>query len=705
MQVETQSPAAGVKISGPFTESFIAALLFAISFFIASPFNIMADNVQDFQIALMADFLFRAASVFAIGFVATWAVIYVAARLIPHAFAGIYAVLITLTVWLHYAPVAVGQLDGYETIRASALALLIGIAAGACAILLRKYAKLAYWAASLGPIVTALVFFVPFALNASSATGMDAPVPVSASQDNVMVISMDSVEAEDIKSVLENRPDLRAEFDGFTQWPNTVSAAPFTLMSTRASKLGRVPKGGGLDAYNDDFISKVLSQNGHQVETFGLFRQGETAGESMNILPDLAMIEKERDDYYQKALGVTAVRVFPYASVPINRTFAGIFNRLGTSSSEIAQAIADDIRPNQLGNKLEIASFRGFINQVETGSDKPTLRYHHYLFTHYPDTFDAQCNYIKGGELSSMALDMPQVECAVSLMVDLIDKLKAMGVYDNTTLFFTSDHGKGCVSNENGAPGSYRMSKRWCLSRYMPFLLSKPANASGGLITRDDQVSLIDLPKTICENSNLPNKAQMCGRYVGGDLFGDLEDVKTKPREIFTWPGSASGPREDGYEVVDLGRDQSVTDYYGLDRDWSLSQLSPLKCRSTVNFNFESYKNQAYFAQGFYVREVWGRRSDAPQSSLSFTMVDKPCKAGEVHITMVRPPNSGSEPITGKVLLNGAPAGEFSLRGDDPLNIIISGLKAGGVNMITFERSKEDVAVGRHFGLTEMGFK
>ncbi len=668
------------KPEKPGFESFIVAALFSLSFFISSPLNIMANNAIEFQVALLPNFIFRALSFFAIGVLVLWPIFFVAMKYTKFGRAAIYSISIMFAVWLHFVPVSRGTMDGFKTLVSSQSALLFGFVMAGLFFILRRYAKIALYALSIGPLVTAMLFFVPLALKIAKADKVTAPLAMSKNHNNFVVISFDGPEADSIAHILRNRPDLAAKFDGFTQWPNVNAIAPFTYLSTLTTKLGYLPETGTPADFTEDYITQTLARSGHKVETFGQFAFEETAADNLRRLPDLALTDPDRDDYYQKALSSSVISVIPYVALKTNTAFSKIFDGLGTSQKPVARAVASDVSNTIIMYKQDIDSLRGITETLTADGEQPTLRLYHFAFTHYPNTFEADCTYVPGLD-DQKARDIPSIECAVSLMTGFIDKLKALGVYDNTTIFFTSDHGNECPFNEKGRPESFETSKRWCLSRYMPYLLSKPAGASGQLETRHDNISLLDIPKSICENSNIADKNKVCKKYVAGDLFGNPEALQKTKRLMLTGETAGDSRSYVNYDIIDLGRENSLVEHYKLTKDWSLNQINPVTCGQTVTFGYDQLPEGAYFAQGAGLRQGWGRSITGRAASIYFKTKSEACSKGHVALTLK---GLGDGPVTGSVTANdGAPI-RFEISRGEPATLFAP-LSLRDVNRLTID--------------------
>lgn len=99
----------------------------------------------------------------------------------------------------------------------------------------------------------------------------------------------------------------------------------------------------------------------------------------------------------------------------------------------------------------------------------------------------------------------------------LVEALKQQGVWDNTILIYTSDH--GCHFNTRGLE-----YKRTChdSSLHVPLVVHGPGIEPGTEIT--DLVSLIDLPPTMLDLAGIPTPQSYQGRSLKPLLMGQIPD-------------------------------------------------------------------------------------------------------------------------------------------------------------------------------------
>ncbi len=117
-------------------------------------------------------------------------------------------------------------------------------------------------------------------------------------------------------------------------------------------------------------------------------------------------------------------------------------------------------------------------------TDKGTFRFIHMMGSHYPITMNEKAERVDGSET-----DMVNQSAGSLLIVEkYIEELKRLGVYDQTTIIITADHGKWYLADEIDKPSS-------------PILLVKPyenaEEAQAPLSVSYAPVGHWDLPSTI----------------------------------------------------------------------------------------------------------------------------------------------------------------------------------------------------------------
>ena len=149
-----------------------------------------------------------------------------------------------------------------------------------------------------------------------------------------------------------------------------------------------------------------------------------------------------------------------------------------------------------------------FARRVTLGSDDPVYTFMHLLTSHPPIVTNADCTYLGGRQRLTVERYTAQAECALTGVRALLDRLRALGVYDSTVIVVTSDHGLS-LSGLDDDPFRGLSSPAGALDRIVshatPLLAIKPAGSTGPLRTSYAPTAITDIPATMFDLVGLPN--------------------------------------------------------------------------------------------------------------------------------------------------------------------------------------------------------
>ena len=142
--------------------------------------------------------------------------------------------------------------------------------------------------------------------------------------------------------------------------------------------------------------------------------------------------------------------------------------------------------------------FQEFINNIKLGSTQPSYKLFHSLITHQPYILDETCSIIKLPKLIALnVLATKQAHCGIKSVLALIQKLKDLGIYDNSLIIISSDHGSvDSLPFDNIARHSEDIPDMH-ISYGLATLLIKPENGSGSMQRSAVPALLSDIPYTI----------------------------------------------------------------------------------------------------------------------------------------------------------------------------------------------------------------
>lgn len=150
-----------------------------------------------------------------------------------------------------------------------------------------------------------------------------------------------------------------------------------------------------------------------------------------------------------------------------------------------------------------ISEMRALAERTTASATAPTFIFIHNSITHNPYALNEQCSFeaTDFGSPNDEAFGLPQghynsEKCALMWITQMLDRLKELGVYDNTQIFITADH---------GAQGKFLPINR---NYHIP-LFYKPFNAKGAMVQDPRLIANYDIPRIYCANlkQGCPNVA------------------------------------------------------------------------------------------------------------------------------------------------------------------------------------------------------
>ncbi|GAB4037045.1 sulfatase-like hydrolase/transferase [Spirosoma gilvum] len=185
------------------------------------------------------------------------------------------------------------------------------------------------------------------------------------------------------------------------------------------------------------------------------------------------------------------------------------------------------------------------------GKDKPFFAVFNFMITHESQLFSRKDSLlIQGSQVTvppiypdtkivrqDIARMLTNIERMDSQVGELIQLLKADGLYDNTIIFFYSDHG-----------GNIPWTKREVLERgtHIPFIIRFPGAANAGTVN-NELISAVDFAPTVLSLAGVPIPA-----YMQGQAFLGKQKAKTPRQYVF----AARDRMDSEYDRVRMVRDK-----------------------------------------------------------------------------------------------------------------------------------------------------
>ena len=299
-------------------------------------------------------------------------------------------------------------------------------------------------------------------------------------EENLLVLVLDSVDADQFAQALAEDPDLSRRLEGFTWYRNAMGLSDPTKYGLPALLTGQaytqpVDYAGFIAAaYADAPLYTMLAGD---VWDARFFTDSRYVSLDAGVADNLAREELTVNDpagLTRDLLRLCAFRYAPHFLKPQLWMYSNVFLPYAQAQGEPVYEVTDpafDARLREEG--LEATVERAF-------------RLIHLTGMHPPYTMDADCQYQAQGVTAQ-----EQMRGCLRLAEDYLEQLRALGVYDRSAVLILADHGTETV--------------------HRPLLLLKRPGDTGEMAVNDAPVSYADLPATYV--------ALLTGAQAGTELW------------------------------------------------------------------------------------------------------------------------------------------------------------------------------------------
>jgi Sulfatase len=326
------------------------------------------------------------------------------------------------------------------------------------------------------------------------------------SKQNVFHFVLDGFQSDAFHDILAaERAEIDRQYAGFTFFKNHLGAFPTTIVSIPALLTGTVYR-------NQEPMRRFIAR---QFRRTSMFKTMRDQGFQVDVVSGLI---------YDKAPATTYYRLpNPYVSYDAYVRFAGwqladlalfrhaphllkpwIYNdqswRLQTTLGRSSDATGRRHLP--VSGQAFLADYT---SRMHVGTDRPTYKYLHVGIPHWPVSVDADCHYI-GPQRLYRPNYTQQARCGIRRVGEFLDKLRELGLYDDSLIVISSDHGvalppEGFTGDRDvfGGPLSEIAGSALAL------LIVKPPRATGSVRISEAPTAITDIPATIVDTLGLQN--------------------------------------------------------------------------------------------------------------------------------------------------------------------------------------------------------
>ena len=344
-------------------------------------------------------------------------------------------------------------------------------------------------------------------------------------------------------------------WSGFTFYPNHLGAFPTTMGSMPAMLTG-IPYRN--DSRFSDYrgahpsVFHALGRHGYRLRSLSADGRNHPRAAFDGAENAVAYTIPRPYDSYSAYVDSTSAQLLDlsvFRHVP-HGVKSGVYRdgewllqqRIASRWGEVAGA------PRALGDTVFLMDFAG---RIEAVGESPVYSFLHVITPHPPIATNADCEYVGRRVRLSRAGYVEQTRCALRVVEALLDRLRALGLYDRSAIVVTSDHGLGLFPPRDTPPFRRGVPSGKSLLRVRidatPLLLIKPFGAQAPLQLSYAPTSITDLPATVLDLAELPNTL--------GSGRSALALDPTRPRERtyadHSW-GDRNHPRSQFFDVLHL---------------------------------------------------------------------------------------------------------------------------------------------------------
>jgi hypothetical protein len=326
---------------------------------------------------------------------------------------------------------------------------------------------------------------------------------------NVIHIVLDAYMSELFGEAARHDPGyFNRTFAGFVYFPDHLGAFPTTRASMPAMLTGEVYRNAEpfqqflARTLQHRSIATVLAAQGFEVHSI-TFQRGEHPSAVSARRPVVRYTIPTPYGTYDDYVRFSALQLFDLAAL---RHAPQVLKAFVYNDDEWLwqRFLPPDALTNQRSRTARASSHAAFLTELTegltVGVDAPVYQFIHVAIPHPPIVLDAECRFVERGTTSRNSY-AEQSRCAVTIVGRLLDRLRALGLYDESVIVLTSDHGWRLPRRHHPLAGisTPAGSLQSVALTAMPLLVVKARGASGPLRASTAPTSITDVAATIAD--------------------------------------------------------------------------------------------------------------------------------------------------------------------------------------------------------------
>jgi hypothetical protein len=349
---------------------------------------------------------------------------------------------------------------------------------------------------------------LPLTASTAGSSDSDAPESLSLIADdeifafssgrNIVLLILDTLTSDTFVRLADRDPEhYDRAFSGFVVYSDTTGAFPSTqyalpVMLGAPPYDNRIPVDDYMDAsLQRDAITTRLLERGYAVDwvsAWPLFCRRGSYSTCYAIPRPYAPPGEYRRRMAAELVDISLLRHAPY----------GLKRRVYAGGAWLVQAALWGERAAPVFVTSAADFFSDFNAAIRIGRAAPTFKIVHTAGGHGPFVLDRDCAPVPSGPHSRASYER-QVRCGLKQTAEFLERLRALGVYDDALIIVAGDHGASFGVRGHGSHGLTPAR----LARARPLLAVKWPGAAGGLVRSRAPASLQDIAPTIAAAAGL----------------------------------------------------------------------------------------------------------------------------------------------------------------------------------------------------------
>ena len=317
-----------------------------------------------------------------------------------------------------------------------------------CVVFGRRLRRLLNWIAFLAIAVQSvnllsLILGTPGALSRTSGEEPADDLFAFSMERNVLVILLDTLQADVLQQVFDEFPTEREVFEGFRFYRNSLSGYPTTMVNVPLILSGKYHRN-EIDAYvfarevsrSEENLPRFLKDRGfrsHLIGTRNLFFGDENDADiHIDHLRNISGVNIREE--ILSLVDLAAFRSLPHFAKKRVYNDQKWFFAYHFGDPELEGMPASE-------NRHDLVFRRELIDNAYVDQGQPVFKYIHFWGAHPPIRLNEKLEYTELPH--SRENFVTYTRASVANLRGIFARLKELGVYDNTLIVVTGDHGAG----------------------------------------------------------------------------------------------------------------------------------------------------------------------------------------------------------------------------------------------------------------------